>query len=299
LPDRARGFPAEALALLCCPLCRTGFSADGSSLRCLNGHSYDVARQGYVNLLPGGAQPGTADTADMVAARESFLAAGHFAGLREFVCDVAEQTAARRGTDAEAGGRPPEGCILEVGAGTGYYLAGVLDRFPGRLGLALDISKFSARRAARAHERMAAVVCDAWSALPVAGACASLILDIFAPRNAPEFRRVLRPDGALLVVTPTPRHLEELIGALGLLKVDEHKPERLEQALVADFVLVDRSEREGRLSLSPAEAGALAAMGPSAHHVQAEELAGRLAALSEVMEVTLSVVAATYEPRGA
>ena len=304
MPDRARGFPAEALPLLRCPVCGNGFAAAGGSLGCMNGHSYDVARQGYVNLLPGGSRPGTADTADMVAARESFLAAGHFSGLRDFVCDVAERAVARQGAGAEAGGRgqgeegPPEGCLLEVGAGTGYYLAGVLDRLPRRLGLALDISKFAARRAARAHERLAAVVCDAWSTLPVADACALLILDIFAPRNAPEFRRALRPDGVLLVVTPSPRHLGELTAALGLLKVDERKPERLEFALAADFILLDRSEYEERLSLSPADAGALAAMGPSAHHVQAEEVAEHLAALGEVVEVTLSVVASTYVPKG-
>ncbi len=284
--------------LLRCPVCGTGLLTAGDSLRCLSGHSYDLARQGYVNLLPGGARPGTADTADMVAARESFLASGHFSGLRDFICDVAERAAARQGPGAKAGESPPDGCILEVGAGTGYYLAAVLDRFPGRLGLALDISKFAARRAARAHERLAAVVCDAWSILPVADACASLVLDIFAPRNAPEFRRALRPAGALLVVTPSPRHLEELVAALGLLKVDERKPERLEQALAADFVLVERSEHEERLSLSTADAGALAAMGPSAHHARDEEPAARLAAAGEVVEVTLSVVAATYEPKG-
>jgi 23S rRNA (guanine745-N1)-methyltransferase len=243
----------------------------------------------------------------MVAARESFLVAGHFSGLRDFVCDAAGRAAARQGAGAEAGGDggaqggegPPEGCILEVGAGTGYYLAAVLDRFPGRLGLALDISKFAARRAARAHERMAAVVCDAWDALPVADASASLILDIFAPRNAVEFRRVLRADGALLVVTPSPRHLEELVATLGLLKVDERKPERLERALAADFTLVDQRTYEERLRLSPADAGALAAMGPSAHHVRAEELVSGLAALDDVIDVTLSVVASTYAPRTA
>ena len=190
-----------------------------------------------------------------------------------------------------------QGCIVEVGAGTGYYLAAVLDRFPGRTGLALDISKFAARRAARAHERMAAVVCDAWSALPVADASASLILDIFAPRNPPEFRRVLRPDGALLVVTPSPRHLEELVAGLGLLKVDERKPERLERSLGGDFVLSEQAEYEERLRLTPAEALALVAMGPSARHLQAHELAERLQALGDFVEVTVSVVATVGVPR--
>ena len=289
-PGGARDFPAGAMALLRCPVCGSGLSSAARSLRCENGHNYDVARQGYVNLLPGGARPGSADTAEMVTARESFLTAGHFAGLRDFVSGVALQAAAGRARGAE-------GCVLEVGAGTGYYLAAVLDRLPGRVGIALDISKFAARRAARAHERMAAVVCDAWNTLPVVDASASLILDIFAPRNPPEFRRVLRPDGALIVVTPSPRHLQELVAGLGLLKVDARKPERLEQSLSGDFELSGRAEYEEKLRLTSAEVLALAAMGPSAHHLQAEELAGRRAALGDVVEVTLSVVASTRTPR--
>ena len=92
---------------------------------------------------------------------------------------------------------------------------------------------------------MAAVVCDAWQALPVADGVAALVLDVFAPRNPPEFRRVLRPGGKLLVVTPTARHLSELVTGLGLLSVDERKPERLEQALGADFVLLEQDRTRG------------------------------------------------------
>ncbi len=157
-----RSFPAAAALLLRCPLCRGGLSATpGDSLRCPVGHSFDVARQGYVNLLPGDARPGTADTAEMVAARESFLASGHFAGLRGFICDAAEQAVggaknagatnadARAGAEASVRGDAADGldgraadparrwelgsgpgCIVEVGAGTGYYLAAVLDRLP-------------------------------------------------------------------------------------------------------------------------------------------------------------------------
>ena len=307
MSESVGAFPGEALPLLRCPLCRATFSRAQRSLRCLNGHSYDVARQGYVNLLPGDARPGTADTAEMVAAREAFLAAGHFSQLREFVCEVAKRALAEltaAGQTGEPGeGRAPRaeidpgasgGCILEVGAGTGYYLAGLLDRFPDRVGLALDISKFAARRAARAHERMAAVVCDVWSTLPVADACAALVVDIFAPRNPAEFRRVLRPDGALLVVTPSPRHLMELIPRLGMVQVDDRKPQRLEAALGVDFTLVERNDYEQALSLSPEEAGALAAMGPSARHMSADVTAERLTALGQKVQVTLSVVVATY-----
>jgi 23S rRNA (guanine745-N1)-methyltransferase len=237
----------------------------------------------------------------MVAAREAFLAAGHFAGLRDFVCGTAERAAGEAGGPAAAtpggAGTPEAGCIVEIGAGTGYYLAGVLDRLPGTAGLALDISKFAARRAARAHERMAAVVCDAWQALPVADGVAALVLDVFAPRNPAEFLRILQPGGKLVVVTPTARHLGELVAALGLLSVDVRKPERLERTLGSDFVLVGQAEHEERLTLSPADAAALAAMGPSARHLQRENLAERLAALGDAIPVTLSVTAATYTPR--
>jgi len=133
--------------------------------------------------------------------------------------------------------------------------------------------------------------------LPVVDAGASLVLDVFAPRNPSEFRRILRPDGALLVVTPSSRHLEELVAALGLLTVDDRKPERLGAALDHDFVLVERAGYEEGLRLTSAEAGALAAMGPSAHHLAGTQLAERLTALGDPVEVTLSVTAWLYSPR--
>jgi 23S rRNA (guanine745-N1)-methyltransferase len=287
---RPGGFPAAGLPFLRCPICGAGLSAAAAvALSCPSRHSFDIARQGYVNLLAGDARPGTADTAAMVEARHDFLAAGHFAGLRDFVCYNAQRALAQISGD--------DGCILEVGAGTGYYLAAVLDCSPARVGLALDISKFAARRATRAHERIAAIVCDAWDTLPVVDACAALVLNVFAPRNPPEFRRVLRPEGKLLVVTPTPRHLGELVDGLGLLHVDERKRDRLETAFAADFVLVEQTEYEEHLRLLPHEAVALAAMGPSAHHLRAEELAERLAALGEVVTATVAVTAGVYAPR--
>ncbi len=85
--------------------------------------------------------------------------------------------------------------------------------------------------AARAHRRIGAVGCDAWRPLPVADAAAGLVLNVFAPRDGAELRRILRPDGALLLVTPAADHLAELIGPLGLLSVDERKPERLADKL--------------------------------------------------------------------
>ncbi len=77
------------------------------------------------------------------------------------------------------------GCAADVGAGPGYYLAAVLGQLPGRAGLALDVSKFALRRAARAHPRIGAVAADAWRRLPVADGAAAVVVNVFAPRSGP------------------------------------------------------------------------------------------------------------------
>jgi 23S rRNA (guanine745-N1)-methyltransferase len=188
------------------------------------------------------------------------------------------------------------GCVVDVGAGTGYYLAAVLDRLPERAGLALDISKFSLRRAARAHRRIGAVRCDAWRRLPVADSAAALALSVFAPRNGAELRRILSPAGRLLVVTPMPDHLGELIGPLGLLTVDPRKQERLTGKLSPYFALASRREHRVRLALGREAVAALVAMGPSSWHADAAALAARIGQLREPAPVTLAVTLSVYEP---
>lgn len=281
--------------LLACPVCGRGFTLRPPALRCPSGHSFDIARQGYVNLLPGGARPGTADTAEMVAARQAFLAAGHYAPLADAIARLAAAM-------VPAGPRP---CVLDAGSGPGYYLAAVLDRLaaeagplaediPGPVGLAMDISARALRRAAGAHPAIGAVGWDTWRPFPVRDAVMSLVLDVFAPRNAAEFRRVLRDDGALIVVTPAPGHLAELTGPAGLLAVDERKDERLAASLGPHFTLARDQELSLGLRLSRAEAGALAGMGPSARHA-APDGGGRLAARTEPIAVTAAFRIACYQ----
>jgi 23S rRNA (guanine745-N1)-methyltransferase len=290
----------EALDLLACPHCGGRLTRLEARVACSHGHSFDVARSGYLSLLPGDAQLGSADTAKMVAARERFLAAGHFEPLAEALAEEAERALgggperARGGGAAvgeapggEAGARFPPGCVLDLGAGTGWYLARVLDRLPGRTGLALDLSKHALRRAARAHPRAAAVACDAWRRLPLRNAVAALVLNVFAPRDGAEIARVLSPGGALLVVTPTDRHLAELVAALGLLGVDERKHERLGAKLDAHLDLERRIEREWPVALSSEDAASAVAMGPSARHIAAT-------ANPEATRTTASVTISTY-----
>lgn len=273
----------DVVRLLACPLCRQELHSGGPALRCAAGHAFDLARQGYANLLPGGARPGTADTAEMVAARARFQQAGHYAPIAGRVAAHAARAAA--GVD---------GGVVDVGAGTGYYLARVLEELPGRAGLALDLSTYAARRAARCHSRAGAVVADAWQPLPVRGGAAAVVLDVFAPRSPAELRRVLAPGGSLVLVTPTSEHLAELVGPLGLLAVDERKAERVGQALGGVLRFVDEEVVRVPLRLSPAEAGDLVGMGPSAWHGDAAARRERIAELGEPVAVTAAVRVATY-----
>ncbi|GAA2827115.1 methyltransferase domain-containing protein [Kitasatospora sp. CM 4170] len=266
---------------LACPHCAQALTLDGRTLRCPAGHSFDVAKQGYVSLLAGDAHTGTGDTADMVAARSGFLDAGHYRPIAEALTAAAVAAA-------------PEGLVADLGAGTGHYLAHVLDTLPDRPGAALDISKYALRRAAKAHPRIGAVVCDAWRPLPLRDASAGLVLNVFAPRNGPEIRRVLRPGGTLLLVSPTPRHLRELVTALGLLSVDEEKQRRIDEKLGPHLAPAGRQEVEFTLRLSAADVRTVVGMGPSAWHTDPERLAARLAALPDPVEVTASVTVAAY-----
>jgi 23S rRNA (guanine745-N1)-methyltransferase len=261
---------AELVELLRCPHCARGLAAASGQLRCAAGHTFDVARHGHVGLAPGGG-----DSAPMVTRRESFLAAGHYDGLAEAVADAA--------TGA------PAGCVVDLGAGTGYYLARVLEREPERTGLALDVSRPALRRAARAHPRAGAVAADVWRALPLRDAVAGIVLSVFAPRNGAEIARILRPGGRLVVATPTDRHLTELVGALGLLSVDARKEERVARQL-RDLAPAGRRHWEATLRLTHADVANLVGMGPSARH-GGERAIG---ALPDPVPVTASVTVAAY-----
>lgn len=252
--------------LLSCPNCASGMTLADGRLRCVFGHSFDVARQGYVNLL-GGAQPANADTADMLAARERVQAAGVFAPVAEVVAQLAR-------------GRSP---ALEAGSGTGYYLAAALGADPAVVGVGVDVSKAAARHCARADQRIGAVVADVWAGLPVIDRSISVVLSVFAPRNLGEFVRVLHPDGRLVTVTPRAGHLAELRSRHGLLDVPSGKAEQLTAAAAEFFDLVDTRVVKYRFDATAELAADLIAMGPNAFHT----LPDGVAATSVGIDVTV------------
>ncbi len=250
---------AAVAGRLRCPNCGAPLVHELRALGCANGHRFDVARQGYASL---GA--GVGDTAEMIAAREAFLGAGHFAPIAAALPRV-------------------DGLVVELGAGTAYYLSHVLG---DGVGVALDTSKPALRRAARAHPRIAAVGADIWREIPLQDGVADLVLDVFAPRNGAEIARVLKPGGAAVVVTPRPNHLAELRDLL--IGVDPAKDERL-RASLAPLEATEHRELEFVMALSAEDVRQLVAMGPSAHHVQGFA--------PEAAQVTASVAIDTFRPR--
>lgn len=186
-----------------CPLCGAPLMKEGRSLRCVNGHAFDRAKEGYVNLLPvdqkHSKSPG--DDKGMVAARRAFLERGWYLPLREALC---RQAAKRTG---------PAPAVLDAGCGEGYYTAGVREallaagKIPETAGI--DISKFSIQKAAKKYPGIEFAVASAYR-LPVEDGRADLLLNVFSPLALEEFRRVLRPGGVYLYVVPAAYHLWEL-----------------------------------------------------------------------------------------
>jgi 23S rRNA (guanine745-N1)-methyltransferase len=287
--EESRGVALVA-PLLRCPVCGAGLLGEAKVLGCARGHRFDVARQGYVSFAVGRASARAGDTAPMVAARERFLSGGHYAALAAALAEEAAAIASRAGGEAS---------LLDLGAGPGYYAARVLDAIPSALGIALDVSKAAAKRAARAHPRLGAVVADA-GALPVRDRVITIALTVFAPRDPAEIRRVLAAGGAWLVAAPTDRHLAELREPLGLLGIETDKRARLLERAGPQLELADERVVERVLELDAAAVEDLVRMGPSAFHIDDEEPARRVAGLGRLpLRVTASFAIARFESRRA
>lgn len=273
--------PLAAVAdRLRCPHCSAAMTADERTVACAAGHRFDRARGGGVTLLVPGTQLPPGDTDAMLAARDAFLGAGHYAPLTEAIaaaCPAVEQA-----------------CVIDVGAGTGHHTAGVLDARPAWNGIALDASRTATRRAARAHARLAAVACDATAPLPLRDGAADVLLSVFSPRNAAEFARVLAPDGVLVVASAADDHLAEAAGPLGLIGVQPEKRARLHERLAPELVPVALRRVRFTLDLDHAALEQLAGMGPTAFHATPEEIAARVAAVSEPFTVTAVVTVETF-----
>lgn len=252
---------------------------DFTRLVSASGHSYDVARQGYVTLAGGAGLRYSGDDAQMIADRETFLAGGHFAPFVEAVSDNVH--------DVVELGDTPNPVICEIGAGTGYYLSHTLDSVEGSRGIGIDVSVHAAKHLAKCHPRVGAVIADAWARLPVQSDSVDAITVIFAPRNAAEFARILKPTGQVIVLTADNGHLAELREPLGIIDVEAGKVDRMIEQAAGHLRPVGESELvEFEMLLDQRSIASQIGMSPSARHIRPEALAERIAVLPEQMKVT-------------
>ena len=179
---------------LLCPICGTIFEKQAHAWQCPNRHSFDIARQGYVNLLPvqqkRSLQPG--DTREQVLSRRAFLDAGFYTPIADALCKLAK----------EAGCTGP---ILDIGCGEGYYSTRLASALNAGL-VGVDISKEAVRCAAARHKN-ALWLCASAAHLPVESGSVGLVTSLFALTMPEEFKRVLRPDGAFIQVLAAEDHL--------------------------------------------------------------------------------------------
>lgn len=262
---------------------------DGSDLSAANpeftrlvsttGHSYDVARQGYVTLAGGAGLRYSGDDTSMIRARETFLSQGHFAPFVEAVSEALAEV-----MEASTVAEP---ALAEIGAGTGYYLSHALDSIEGSRGVGLDVSVPAAKLLASCHPRVGAVVADAWARLPLRDNSIDAIMVVFAPRNASEFARALKPEGEVIVMTPEIGHLSELRAPLGIIDVEKGKIERMIAQASGHLKPVGQPQLvEFLMRLDQESIATQIGMSPSARHIHPDVLAQRIATLPETMEVT-------------
>lgn len=191
------------MSLFICPICGKSLKKEDRLYQCPDGHSYDIASEGYVHLLPANKKhsklPG--DDKNMVRARNRFLSAGYYEPLRN----------ALQSLFLELSDKSPS--ILDSGCGEGYYTEGIshalaqhgiLPQIAG-----IDISKEAVRLAAKRLKEAEFAVSSAYH-LPLADESADLILNCFSPLCESEFCRVLKPSSCFIYVVPAPRHLWEL-----------------------------------------------------------------------------------------
>lgn len=234
---------------LICPLCNEALLDQGQSVACSNRHSFDKAKQGYLNLLPvqhkNSRTPG--DNLAMVTARREFLGAGHYAPLAEHFAELAKQQAPHH--------------WLDVGCGEGYYTQQLAQSLPHAANYALDISREAIKQASKLTKQVNWLVAS-MARIPLADQSCDLIATIFSPFNWQEALRVMSKEGGILRLGPSQNHLielrEKLYDEVRSYQDDKHLqqiPSRLTLAftdyLTYSLTLNEEQDRKNLLAMTP------------------------------------------------
>jgi 23S rRNA (guanine745-N1)-methyltransferase len=276
-PDKTnRAENGKCVWPLVCPVCETHLAQIGRTLKCPQAHSFDIAREGYVNLLLAGRKRPKilGDTKDMLRARRNFLAQGFYDPLSDAINQrVRAHLANRRPSDT-----PFPTCVADVGCGEGYYLGKLKHHLDHQLGrdnicyFGIDVSKEAARLAAKRYKEARFVVANVNRKVLFSNDSVQVLMNIFAPRNAAEFDRVIAQDGLLLIVIPSPRHLANLRSELGLLPlgVEPDKQQHVVEQFTKTFKQTGEHTVTYEMYLDNKELFSLIQMTPNYWHISGE-----------------------------
>ncbi|ENM5917592.1 23S rRNA (guanine(745)-N(1))-methyltransferase [Vibrio mimicus] len=239
---------------LLCPLCEQPLTLNQNTFSCVHRHQFDVAKEGYVNLMPvqhkRSKDPG--DNKEMTQARRRFLQTGHYAPMREKVAELCQKYLTGH-----------QQTLLDIGCGEGYYT----DFFAKALHkqddsaqtFGLDISKVAIRYAAKRYPECQFAVASSHR-LPFAEQSIDGVIRIYAPCKDTELERCVKVGGVVITVTPAARHLYQFKqGIYDQVRLHEEQPEAL-----AGFELVEECKLHYPMTLSGAEAADLLQMTPFA-----------------------------------
>jgi 23S rRNA (guanine745-N1)-methyltransferase len=191
--------------LFCCPLCKSSLQQQEKTMLCSKGHTYDIAREGYVNLIlanqKASKEPG--DSPEMLRARRNFLNSGYYRRLAENIADIIIRYIDETGGDV---------IILDAGCGEGYY-SDHISRIPSIITRSsicgIDVSREGVKLSAKRKNDVQWGVASVHS-IPLPEKSVNIILNIFAPHDAGEFSRITTDNGVLISVIPGPEHLKGL-----------------------------------------------------------------------------------------
>lgn len=242
------------MSVLMCPVCKLSLKLKDRTWYCDQGHSYDKAKQGYVNLHvvqhKHSKSPG--DTVDAVNARREFLSRGFYEPLQKKILQWLDDLKINT--------------LLDIGCGEGYYTSAMQQVVEECIGV--DIAKTAVQRAAKLNSKPLWVV-GTGAILPVLDESMDLCSSLFSPIPQSEILRVLKPHGYLLVVSPAPMHLYALREAL-FAEVRLHEPEKLIEQLKTHFELKQQEQIEVELVLRQDDLRNLLTMTPYAYKAQPE-----------------------------
>jgi len=256
-------------ARLLCPVCGKRLLADEQSLHCVQGHTFDIARQGYVNLLPG---KGAFYPLELFRNRREVFDRGFYAPLLERM----EQLILRHVKSENP-------VLLDAGCGEGYYAGNLLKDRPC-VKVAFDISREAVQLGAQRYGDVTFIVADL-KRIPLPSHSVDCVLDVLTPADYSEFTRVLKKSGCVIKAIPGEHYLQQLRAlAQDQLRSGPYESDRVKDYFALHMQCVQHERVTCTLPVTQEEARAFARMTPMLQRVDVEALD-----LSGVKEITVDM----------